>query len=96
MNSAPKLLHKWLIICGAFCLAALRPSACWAATGALPWDQTLVTLQDILVGTVAHAAIALAFIGAGLLHAAGGTTSKLAVSRPQASAVAWRSARSDC
>ena len=34
--------------------------------------QTLVTLQDILVGTVAHAAIALAFIGAGLLHAAGG------------------------
>src|SRR5208337_4854065 len=26
----------------------------------------------------------------------GGTTSKLAVSRPQASAVAWRSARSDC
>src|SRR5208283_1370884 len=72
VNSAPKLLHKWLIICGAFCLAALRPSACWAATGAPPWDQTLVTLQDILVGTVAHAAIALAFIGAGLLHAAGG------------------------
>jgi type IV secretory pathway VirB2 component (pilin) len=72
VNAAPKLLHKWLIICGASCLAAFRPSACWATTGALPWDQTLVTLQDILVGPVAHAAIALAFVGAGLLYAVGG------------------------
>ena len=72
VKTVPKLLQKWLIICGAGCLAALRPSACWATTGALPWDQTLVILQDILVGPVAHAAIALAFIGAGLLYAVGG------------------------
>ncbi len=72
VKTAPKLLDKWLIICGAGSLAALRPSACWATTGALPWDQTLVTVQDILVGPVAHAAIALAFIGAGLLYAVGG------------------------
>jgi type IV secretory pathway VirB2 component (pilin) len=72
VNAAPKLLGKWLIICGAGSLAALRPSLCWAATGALPWDQTLITLQDILIGPVAHAVITLAFVGAGVLYAVGG------------------------
>ena len=72
VNAAPELLHKWLIICGAGSLAALRPSLCWATTGALPWDQTLITLQDILIGPVAHAVIALAFIGSGFLYAVGG------------------------
>ena len=92
VNAAPKLLPKWLIICGGSSLAALRPSLCWAATGELPWDRTLTSLQDILIGPVAHAVIALAFIGAGFLYAVGGTTNKLAVSWPPASAVAWHSA----
>jgi type IV secretory pathway VirB2 component (pilin) len=72
MNAVPKLLHKWLIICGAGSLVALRPSLCWATTGELPWDQTLIALQDILIGPVAHAMIVLAFIGAGILYAVGG------------------------
>jgi type IV secretory pathway VirB2 component (pilin) len=72
VNLASKLLRKRLIVCIASALALIRPSACWATTGELPWDQTLVTLQDILVGPVAHAAIAIEFIGAGLLYAVGG------------------------
>ena len=72
VNAAPKLLRKRLIICGATSLAALRPSLCRAATGALPWDQTLLALQDIVVGPVAHAAIMLAFICSGILYAVGG------------------------
>lgn len=72
VNAAPKLLRKRLIICGATSLAALRPSLCRAATGALPWDQTLLALQNIVVGPVAHAAIMLAFICSGILYAVGG------------------------
>ena len=45
---------------------------CWAAPPALPWDQTLLTLQDVLVSYVAPAAIALAFSGAMILYALGG------------------------
>jgi type IV secretory pathway VirB2 component (pilin) len=72
VSLAPKLLHKGLIVCGASAIALIGPSACWANSGELPWDQTLVTLQDILTGPVAHAAIALEFIGASLLYAVGG------------------------
>src|SRR6266481_3648784 len=63
----------------------LAPSTCLAAPSApLPWDQALITLQDILIGPVAHAAIALAFIGAGFLYAVGGCdkqAGRLAASR---------------
>jgi hypothetical protein len=48
------------------------PLRCQAATAALPWDQTLLVLQDILISTVAPAAIALAFTGAVVLYALGG------------------------
>jgi hypothetical protein len=37
------------------------PAPCQAATAALPWDQTLIALQAGLIGTVAPAAIGLAF-----------------------------------
>lgn len=50
----------------------LFPAPCWAAADGLPWDQTLTALQDILIGPVVHAVIALAFIGAGFLYAVGG------------------------
>jgi type IV secretory pathway VirB2 component (pilin) len=53
-------------------MAVILPAQCWAATEALPWDQTLVVLQEILIGPVAHAVIALAFMGAGFLYAVGG------------------------
>jgi hypothetical protein len=72
VKPAPKLLHNRLILCGTSALAVIRPSACWATTGELPWDHALVTLQNILIGPVAHALIALVFIGAGLLYAVGG------------------------
>ncbi len=48
------------------------PLRCQAATAALPWDRTLTAMQDMLIGTVAPAAIGLAFSGAGILYALGG------------------------
>ena len=48
------------------------PAPCQAATAALPWDQTLIALQDALIGIVAPAAIGLAFGGAVILYALGG------------------------
>ena len=53
-------------------MAVILPGQWCAATGELPWNQALVVLQAILIGPVAHAAIALAFIGAGFLYAVGG------------------------
>ncbi|MGA8566831.1 MAG: hypothetical protein WB580_03465, partial [Candidatus Binataceae bacterium] len=48
------------------------PAPCQAATAGLPWDQTLIALQAALIGTVAPAAIGLAFSGAVILYAVGG------------------------
>jgi hypothetical protein len=48
------------------------PLAMQAATAALPWDRTLTATQDMLIGTVAPAAIGLAFSGAGILYTLGG------------------------
>lgn len=72
MKLSPKLLRKRLIVCGTTAIAVIRPSACWAIAGELPWDHALVALQNILIGPVAHALIAIVFIGAGLLYAVGG------------------------
>ena len=49
-----------LFITLATATALSLPAQCQAATAALPWDQTLIALQDMLIGTVAPAAIALA------------------------------------
>ena len=38
---------------------------------ALPWDQTLGALQDILVGPVAHTVVALNFTLSAILYAVG-------------------------
>jgi len=58
------------------CLAAsplvLSPATSHAAAAPLPWDQTLLALQNMLVGTVAPAAIGFAFAGSVLLYALGG------------------------
>jgi hypothetical protein len=50
----------------------LRPVLCQAATGTLPWDQTLVALQDMLISYIAPTAIGLAFSGGIVLYALGG------------------------
>lgn len=57
-----------------FCtaVALVRFAPCWAATAALPWDQTLIACQDMLISIVTPAAIALAFSGAVILYALGG------------------------
>lgn len=51
----------------------LQGSPCFAATsaGALPWDQTLTALQDIIAGPVVHAAIVLNFACSAILYALG-------------------------
>ena len=72
-NHAPKSNIGWLIAACAAALFALRAEPSWAApyAGALPWDQTLGAIQDMLVGPVAHAAIALNFALSAILYAIG-------------------------
>jgi hypothetical protein len=48
------------------------PTPCQAATAALPWDLTLLPLQDSLISYVAPAAIGLALSGSIILYALGG------------------------
>ena len=48
------------------------PAPCQAATNGLPWDQTLLALQDVLISIVAPAAIPLPFSAAVILYALGG------------------------
>jgi hypothetical protein len=45
--------------------------SCWAATAALPWDQTLIAWQDTLITYIAPAAIELALSGAIVLYLLG-------------------------
>jgi type IV secretory pathway VirB2 component (pilin) len=73
VKHAPKKNVRWLIAACAAALFALRAEPSWAAqySGALPWDRTLGTLQDILIGPVAHAAIALNFTLSAILYAIG-------------------------
>ena len=71
VKQAPNV--RWLIAACAAALFALRAEPSWAAqyAGALPWDQTLGAIQDILVGPVAHAVITLNFTFSAILYAVG-------------------------
>lgn len=73
LKQSPKSNAQWLIAACAAALFALRaaPSSAAQYARALPWDQTLGALQDILVGPVAHAAIALNFTLSAILYAIG-------------------------
>jgi hypothetical protein len=71
MTKADKTLRPFSIAIGA-AVMALFPTPCWAATGVLPWDQTLIALQNMLISTVAPAAIAFALTSAVILYALGG------------------------
>jgi hypothetical protein len=53
-------------------VTSLSPAPCQAATAALPWDLTLLALQDLLISYVAPAAIGLALSGAIVLYMLGG------------------------
>ena len=48
------------------------PTPCGATTNSLPWDQTLLALQNMLVTTIAPTAISFAFAGAVILYGLGG------------------------
>lgn len=73
MKQAPKSNVRWLIAACAGILFALRAEPLWAAqyAGALPWDQTLGAIQDILVGPVAHVVITLNFAFSAILYTVG-------------------------
>jgi hypothetical protein len=71
-NGRPKPTYKFLTSALAASLLFLQPMRCNAAVASLPWDHTLVALQDMLVAIVAPAAIGLAFTGAAILYALGG------------------------
>ncbi len=53
-------------------LMGFSAAPCWAATAALPWDYTLIALQDMLITYIAPAAIGLALSAAIVLYALGG------------------------
>lgn len=73
VKQAPKSNVRWLIAACTGALFALHTEPSWAAqyAGALPWDQTLGAIQDILVGPVAHAVITLNFAFSAILYAVG-------------------------
>ena len=52
--------------------AVALPVPCQAATAVLPWDRTLIAVQNMLIDAVAPAAIGLAFCAAAILYALGG------------------------
>ncbi len=74
MKQAPKSNVRWLVAACAAALFALRAEPSWAAqyAVALPWDQKLGAIQDMLVGPVAHTVIALNFTLSAILYAVGG------------------------
>ena len=73
IKQASKSDVRWLIAACAAALFALQAQPSWAAqyADALPSDQTLSTMQDVLVGPVAHAVITLNFVFAAILYAVG-------------------------
>ena len=73
LRQAPKSNFRWLIAACAAALFALRaePSSAAQYADALPWDQTLDALEDILVGPVAHTVITVNFVFSAILYAVG-------------------------
>ena len=73
VNQAPKSNVRWLIAACAAALFTLRAEPSWAAqyAAALPWDQTLGVIQDLLIGPMAHAVIMLNFALSAILYAIG-------------------------
>src|SRR6266851_2142211 len=71
MATATATARKLFVILTTSTAVCLR-APCQAATAVLPWDRTLTAVQDMLIDTVAPAAIALAFSGAVILYVLAG------------------------
>ncbi len=78
----------------AIAVLALSPASCCASTAALPWDQTLIVLQDALI--LAPTAIGLALSGVILLYVLGGRDRQAGDCSGLRSAAASRSSSSSC
>ncbi len=71
-----KILRRTVSLVTAITLTSplLFTRPCWAdpSAAALPWDGALIAMQNMLIGTVAPAAIGLAFSAAVIIYALGG------------------------
>ncbi len=73
MKMASAQIDRFVVAAATAAAVVLQPASSWAATAAeLPWDQPLDTLQQTLVGPVAHALITMSFIGAVFVYAIAG------------------------
>ena len=73
MKVASAQINRFLIAATAAAAVALQPASSWAATAAeLPWDRPLEALQQTLIGPVAHALIAMSFLGTVFAYAIAG------------------------
>jgi hypothetical protein len=63
-----------LVTAGVTTALLLPSNPCWAAptAGELPWDRTLIVLQNFMIDSMAPAIVVLAFVLAGILYALGG------------------------
>lgn len=70
------ILRRTASLVAAITLASplLFTTPCWADpyAAALPWDGALIAMHNMLIGTVAPAAIGLAFSAAVIIYALGG------------------------
>ncbi len=83
MKMASAQINRFLIAAMAAAAVTLQPASSWAATAAeLPWDRPLEALQQTLIGPVAHALIAMSFVGAVFVYAIFGDSD-----------IAWRLAK---
>lgn len=64
-------MQRWRSLwCGVTIWSLLRASRAWALTGTgLPWDQPFTTFTEGLLGSPAHAGVALAILLTGLMWA---------------------------
>jgi hypothetical protein len=74
MKRAPQPTAGSLMAAGLTTVLLLPGNPCFAAksAGELPWDQTLIALQNFLVDSMAPAIIVVAFVSAAMLYALGG------------------------
>jgi len=63
-----------LVTAGVTSAVLLSAGPCWAApaAGGMPWDRTLIVLQNFMIDSMAPAITVLAFALAGILYALGG------------------------
>ena len=73
MTKTHTTLRSYSIAAVAAATVSLCPTPCQASATALPWDYTLTSLQHVLTGYIAPAAIGLALSGGIVLYTLGGS-----------------------